>query len=80
MMPQMDGIETFVELQKTEKYKEEKTPIIILTANAIQGADKEYMAVGFSDYLTKPVQVKELEKMLIKYLPAEKVTLKEEAR
>lgn len=80
MMPQMDGIETFVELQKTEKYKEEKTPIIILTANAIQGADQEYMAVGFSDYMTKPVQVQELEKMLIKYLPEEKVTLKEEAR
>ncbi len=80
MMPQMDGIETFVELQKTEKYKEEKTPIIILTANAIQGADKEYMAVGFSDYMTKPVQVQELEKMLIKFLPEEKVTLKEEAR
>ena len=79
MMPQMDGIETIVELQKTEKYKEKKTPIIILTANAIQGADKEYMAVGFSDYMTKPVQVQELEKMLIKYLPEEKVTLKEEA-
>ena len=80
MMPQMDGIETIVELQKTDKYKEKKTPIIILTANAIQGADKEYMAVGFSDYMTKPVQVQELEKMLIKYLPEEKVTLKEEAR
>lgn len=80
MMPQMDGIETFVELQKTEKYKEENTPIIILTANAIQGADKEYMAVGFSDYMTKPVQAQELEKMLIKYLPDEKVTLKEESR
>ena len=38
------------------------------------------MAVGFSDYMTKPVQAQELEKMLIKYLPDEKVTLKEEAR
>lgn len=80
MMPQMDGIETFVELQKTDRYKEEKTPIIILTANAIQGADKEYLAVGFSNYMTKPVQAQELEKMLIKYLPEEKVLLKEEAR
>ncbi len=80
MMPQMDGIETFFELQKTDRYKEEKTPIIVLTANAIQGADKEYLAVGFSDYMTKPVQVQELEKMMIKYLPEEKVVLKEEAR
>jgi CheY-like chemotaxis protein len=80
MMPQMDGIETFVELQKTDRYKEEKTPIVILTANAIQGADKEYLAVGFSDYMTKPVQSQELEKTLIKYLPEDKVVLKEEAR
>lgn len=79
MMPQMDGIETFVELQKTDRYKEEKTPIIVLTANAIQGADKEYMAVGFSDYMTKPVQAQELEKVLIKFLPEYKVILKEEA-
>lgn len=80
MMPQMDGIETFVELQKTERYKAEKPPIIILTANAIQGADKEYLAVGFSDYMTKPVQAQELEKTLIKYLPEDKVVLKEEVR
>ncbi len=80
MMPQMDGIETFIELQKTDRYKTEKTPIVILTANAIQGADKEYRAVGFSDYMTKPVQAQELEKILIKYLPEEKVVLKEETR
>ena len=78
MMPQMDGVETFVELQKTEKYKREKTPIIILTANAIQGADKEYLAVGFKDYLTKPVQSSELERIIIKYLPPEKVKKQEE--
>ena len=79
MMPQMDGIETFVELQKTDRYNEEKTPIIILTANAIQGADKEYLSVGFSDYMSKPVQAQELEKILIKYLPKDKVMLKEDA-
>jgi CheY-like chemotaxis protein len=78
-MPQMDGIETFVELQKTEKYKKEHTPIVVLTANAIEGADKEYLAVGFSDYLTKPVQGDELERVIIKYLPKEKVALTKEA-
>jgi CheY-like chemotaxis protein/anti-sigma regulatory factor (Ser/Thr protein kinase) len=79
MMPQMDGIETFVELQKTDRYKAEKTPIIILTANAIEGADKEYLAVGFADYMTKPIQSAELEKILIKYLPHDKVAVNKEA-
>ncbi len=77
MMPEMDGIETFDLMTKTEKYKKEHTPIIALTANAIQGADKEYLAVGFADYLTKPVQAKELEHMLIKYLPKDLVTMKD---
>ncbi|MBR6486598.1 MAG: response regulator, partial [Lachnospiraceae bacterium] len=78
MMPQMDGIETFVEIQKTDRYKQEKTPMIILTANAIEGADKEYLAVGFADYMTKPIQAAELEKALIKYLPQDKVVLNKE--
>ncbi|MCR5358244.1 MAG: response regulator [Lachnospiraceae bacterium] len=77
MMPEMDGIETFDEIKKSERYKNEQTPIVVLTANAIQGADKEYMAVGFADYLTKPVQAKELEHVLIKLLPKDLVTMTE---
>ena len=74
MMPQMDGIETFEELRKTEKYKAEHTPVVVLTANAIQGADKEYLAIGFADYITKPVQSAELERVILKLLPQEKVS------
>ena len=33
------------------------------------------MAEGFNDYLTKPIDYKALEKMLIKHLPLEKVVL-----
>ena len=75
MMPQMDGIETFEELRKTERYKMEHTPVVVLTANAIQGADKEYLAIGFTDYITKPVQSAELERVIIKLLPEELVDI-----
>lgn len=75
MMPQMDGIETFEELRKTDKYMAERTPIVVLTANAIQGADKEYLAIGFADYLTKPVQGAELERVIVKLLPDELVSM-----
>ena len=73
MMPQMDGIETFDEIRKTDRYKREQTPVVVLTANAIEGADKEYLAIGFTDYLTKPVQSDELERVIVKLLPDEMV-------
>ncbi len=71
MMPEMDGIETLREIKKLEKYTKEHTPVIALTANAIQGAQKEYIDAGFDDYLTKPVQGADLERMIVRYLPKE---------
>ncbi|MBR5422164.1 MAG: response regulator [Lachnospiraceae bacterium] len=71
LMPGMDGIETL------KKGKEEgligKLPVIALTANAISGAKEMFLAEGFSDYLSKPVEYRDLEAMIIKYLPPEKV-------
>ncbi|MGN0316968.1 MAG: response regulator [Lachnospira sp.] len=65
MMPGMDGVQTLHEIRKTDK----ETPVIVLTANAIQGAKEEYLAEGFNDYLTKPVMYKDLEKLISDYLP-----------
>jgi signal transduction histidine kinase/ActR/RegA family two-component response regulator len=72
-MPSPDGIETFREISVSGLNTD--TPIIVLTANALSGADVEYRQIGFSDYLSKPIKSDELEAMLIKYLPPEKVTL-----
>ncbi len=71
MMPEMDGIETLKRLRKLPGA--ERTPCIALTANAISGAREAYLAAGFSDYLSKPVDGRRLEKMLKAYLPPEKV-------
>ena len=49
------------------------TPVIMLTANAIMGAKEEYISQGFDDYLSKPIEGIQLEEMLIKYLPEDKV-------
>jgi CheY-like chemotaxis protein len=48
-------------------------PVICLTADAVIGAKERYLEEGFSDYLTKPIDNYALEKMLMKYLPEEKV-------
>ena len=73
MMPDMDGVETLGKIQKMENNLNPDTPIIMLTANAIAGAREEYIEMGFSDYLSKPVQSEKLDEMLQKYLPKEKI-------
>ena len=74
-MPGMDGTEAMKKIRALESKKNEKTPIICLTADVIRGAKDRYIEQGFDDYLTKPVDGLELEKMLIKYLPDEKVVI-----
>ena len=73
MMPDKDGIETLKELRAMKKNPNRKTLVICLTANAVSGAREKYIAAGFDDYLTKPINPDKLEEMLIKYLPKEKL-------
>lgn len=65
MMPKMSGVETFHQLTERETFH---TPVIILTANAIEGAKEKYLQEGFQDYLAKPIDRNELKMLLIKYL------------
>ncbi|MCR4625771.1 MAG: response regulator [Lachnospiraceae bacterium] len=73
MMPKMDGIETLFEAKK-ESLIDPGTVVIALTANAVVGARESYLDAGFDDYLSKPVEVKALEGVLVKYLPEKYVS------
>ena len=73
MMPNMDGIETLQRLRADTAGLNFTTPAICLTANAISGAREEYLAAGFDDYLSKPIDAVKLEDMLTRYLPPEKI-------
>ncbi|MBR6013103.1 MAG: response regulator [Selenomonadaceae bacterium] len=73
MMPEMDGIETLERAKEMKDSKCKDTPIIALTANAISGVREMFISKGFTDYLSKPVAGKDLEFMLQKYLPADKI-------
>lgn len=75
LMPGMDGIETLKRLRELPDEHNRTVPVISLTANAISGAREEYLAAGFQDYLTKPIDSDRLEELLIEYLPPAKVTL-----
>ena len=78
-MPEMDGTEALHRIRAQEGGPNRETPVICLTADAVIGAKDRYLAEGFSDYLTKPIDSRALEKALLKYLPEEKVSfLREE--
>ena len=77
-MPGMDGTQTMLKLKEDASGLNADTPIICLTADAISGARDTYISQGFTDYLSKPIDGQQLEKMLTMYLPSEKVLYGEE--
>ena len=69
-MPGMDGIQTFQKMLTLENNQSKGVPVIALTANAVSGAKEMYLATGFTDYMTKPIEGKKLEELILQYLPA----------
>ncbi len=65
MMPEMDGTEV---LHKLKELPDFNIPVIVLTADAIVGKKEEYLKEGFDDYLSKPIDNNELNRILKKYL------------
>ena len=70
MMPKLSGTET---LQKLKEINNFNTPVVALTANAVSGEKERYIGLGFDDYLAKPIEKLELDKVLIKYLTKKSV-------
>lgn len=61
MMPEMDGVETFKKLQELPDFN---TPVVTLTADAVNGAKEKYLSLGFYAYLAKPININELKEIL----------------
>ena len=74
MMPRMDGKETLANFRAMTDSPSANAKVIVCTANALVGVRAELLAAGFDDFLSKPVNGKELEGMLAKYIPPEKVS------
>ncbi len=70
-MPGIDGIETLRELSMRFPEKFARTPVISLTASAVSGDRERMLEAGFTDYLTKPVNMSDMENVLRTYLPGE---------
>jgi CheY-like chemotaxis protein/HPt (histidine-containing phosphotransfer) domain-containing protein len=72
MMPEMNGEETMHAIRKQCELNAQ-TPIIVLTAHAVKGAREEYLNLGYTNYLSKPIDGAKLEAMIQSYLPDEKI-------
>jgi CheY-like chemotaxis protein len=68
MMPGMDGVETAVEIRMLETEYAQKIPIIALTANAIQGTEEMFYEHGFQAFISKPIDIMELDSVIRKWL------------
>jgi CheY-like chemotaxis protein len=64
MMPEMDGIEA-VKRIRAEGYNR---PIVALTANAVAGQADVFMANGFDGFISKPIDIREMNSVLNKYV------------
>ena len=71
MMPVMDGVETLQCMKELKGFDIQKTPVVMLTANAVVGAKDVYMQAGFTDYITKPIREDVLLTTVKKNLPKE---------
>jgi len=65
-MPNMNGIEATKEIRLLKDVKQ--IPIIAVTANALKGDKEKFIEAGMDDYLPKPIDAKDLQKMIRKYL------------
>ena len=69
MMPKMRGTEVLKKLKLMDNFN---IPVVVLTANAITGMREKYIAEGFDDYLSKPIEKAELNRILLTYIKTEK--------
>ena len=68
-MPNMNGIEAMEAIHSYEKeHQKSALPIVALTANAVSGDRENYLALGFDDYVAKPIDVAALEEVLARHL------------
>jgi signal transduction histidine kinase/CheY-like chemotaxis protein len=79
MMPEMDGLEAAAairgweaELGKAAGEPAKPVPLIALTANAIVGQREMFLQQGLDDFLAKPIEVKQLNTLLERWIPEAK--------
>ncbi len=66
-MPVMDGLTATKHIRKSTHHFAQRIPIIAMTAHAMTGDREKSLAAGMNDHITKPIDIKELCKVLISW-------------
>jgi CheY-like chemotaxis protein len=69
MMPEMDGVEATQAIRSMSGERFRTLPVIALTANAVSGMKEMFLANGFNDFLSKPIDTAKLDALLKKWIP-----------
>lgn len=77
MMPEMDGVETLKRLRKMYTEEGETLTVIAFTANAVSSAREMFLREGFDEFVSKPIEYLELERVLKKVLPKSSIVFVE---
>ena len=73
IMPGMDGMKTTRKIRRLNgEYK--KLPIVALTVNTAAGMKEMFLAKGFNGFISKPIVLQEVDKMLKEWLSPEKIS------
>lgn len=78
MMPDMDGVDTLKAIRAMNKEWTKTIPVIVLTANTVGGVKEQLLKEGFDGYMSKPVEIRTLERMLLKFLPEDMIVANDE--
>ncbi len=73
MMPEMNGIDTTKKIREHGKNGCDNVPVVALTANTVSGMEKVFLSSGMDAFLPKPVVLSELDKILLKFIPSDKI-------
>jgi CheY-like chemotaxis protein len=65
-MPALDGLGVLAELRRDERFA--TVPIVALTASAMQGDRERALEAGFTEYITKPVNLRVLREKIVRLL------------
>lgn len=68
MMPEMDGVETTMNIREMDPDWVREVPIIACTANVVKGIEEMFMQAGMNDFVPKPIQLEVLQEKMAKYL------------
>ena len=72
MMPEMDGTEAVTLIRKLPEEKFRTLPVVALTANAVGDVRSLFLECGMNDFLSKPMDLREIERVLKEWLPRHK--------